>query len=345
MATTSFDAAVPSREDETMMPPPSPKLEDHDQAVMPVFCAEISNANVVVSGLRGILGKKNQHALVEIAADGLMFTCTEQSKACQGCAFVASKLFDTFDLSPQIQDADEAVLFRLNLSTLLHCLGSLSSSSHAQTSLKLAYFDEQECFSLQLTERSLTTECKIRTMEEGDSDDTRIDFAAAFRDSPTVNRAILPSEQLREALVELSELPQASTISLLMSPEYPFFRLKAHGEVGSCEVIFPLGDESFTQFECKETLEFGYRQSLMQIASKALQFADKTCVRVNESGMLSMQHMICQESGSKTYVDFFVLADNDTAAEAPVAPNGANGRAGRRQGRRRDVQSSSSDSE
>ena len=32
MATTSFDAAVPSREDETMMPPPSPKLEDHDQA-------------------------------------------------------------------------------------------------------------------------------------------------------------------------------------------------------------------------------------------------------------------------------------------------------------------------
>jgi hypothetical protein len=37
-----------------------------------------------------------------------------------------------------------------------------------------------------------------------------------------------------------------------------------------------------------------------------------------------MQHMICQESGSKTYVDFFVLADNDTAAEAPVRPGNNN---------------------
>lgn len=202
----------------------------------------------------------------------------------------------------------------------------LGTTNLQHTDLKIAYFDEEECFSLQLMEGQVLTECKIRTLAEclesdgeshhsEDEEDaqptSKIDFAAAFRNSAVLNKGVVKSELLREAFAELGELPGAATVNVLMSPTQPYFQLSADGQAASCRIDFPHGDESFSQLSCQKHMNCEYRLSLIQQSGKALAHSDKTFIRMNEEGTLSIQHMILQPDAKKTYVDYFILADVD----------------------------------
>mmetsp|Transcript_8027 Transcript_8027/g.9180 ORF Transcript_8027/g.9180 Transcript_8027/m.9180 type:complete len:345 (-) Transcript_8027:885-1919(-) len=287
----------------------------------PIFRAEVSSAQLFVFTLKGIsTGKKDQHAYCEISEIGMKFTTTDSSLAAQGSALIKESVYDVWKIN-----SSSPVCFRINLAVLLQCLGSLSPANLQLTHLKMAFFEEEECFSLQLAEGRLLTECKIKTMIEtadsgidrdsqGQADDIEkdmVDFAAAFSSVEVVNKGIVKSDQLRDAFSELSELPGAATVSVLMSPEAPFFRLRTQGQTASCEIDFPKGDETFTQLLCQKTMLCEYRLSLLQQAGKALSVSDKTFVRMNAEGTLSVQHMITHQDGQKTYVDYFILADID----------------------------------
>lgn len=223
-----------------------------------------------------------------------------------------------------------SIIFRINLAVLLDCLNCAGNSNLANTTLRLAFIDDpdsgEQCFCLSMLEGEVITECKIRTIIDEDgslhayaqngegnnvsSISNTPDFIAAFKLVPgQLNKAILSSEHLREALAEISEFPGAATVRMLMSPSAPYFRLSTHGQSGSCEIDFPQGDESFVQFICHERYEFDYRLSLLKQAGKVLHHAKKTYLRMNAEGMLSIQHMIEHPSGKKSYVDYFVLAD------------------------------------
>ena len=277
----------------------------HHHSRRAVFFAQIGNALTVVNGLRGVFdGRRDQHALVAINLNSMSFTAMDNSKSCQGTATLHERLFDEWEMADDV----DRVAFRINLAVLLDCLGCLGMQNLAHTLLRLEY--DEDTFKLVLMEGTVVNECKIRTIVEEDEDGGLLDFAGAFRAVGVKNRAILPSEHLRDAFSELSELPGATTVSVLMSPQRPFFRLSAQGQNGSCEIEFPHGHESFTQLMCEVPLEFEYRLSLLQHAGRALATADKTFLRMNQDGMLSIQHMMVQSAeGGKTYVDFFVLAD------------------------------------
>ena len=215
----------------------------------------------------------------------------------------------------------------------------VGTSNLQHTDLKMAYFDEEECFSMQLMEGEVLTECKIRTIAEtmdedersraSDEDDdedagpmSKVDFSSAFRNSRVVNKGIVKSDLLREAFFELGELPGAATVNVLMSPAAPFFQLSADGQATSCRIDFPHGDETFAQLTCEKTMNCEYSLGLLQQAGKALGFSDKTFLRMNNEGTLSVQHMILQPDGKKTYVDYYILADvDDDDSEADVSQN------------------------
>ena len=54
-----------------------------------------------------------------------------------------------------------------------------------------------------------------------------------------------------------------------------------------------------------------YRLSLIQHAMQALVSASKTMIRVNEDGLICLQHKIEAHNGKDCYVDFIVLPDAD----------------------------------
>ena len=61
----------------------------------------------------------------------------------------------------------------------------------------------------------------------------------------------------------------------------------------------------FEIFDCSSKQSNTYKLALLQPDVKALSIAAKTQLRVNEIGLLSLQHMI-KEDNNTSFVDFFV---------------------------------------
>lgn len=54
-----------------------------------------------------------------------------------------------------------------------------------------------------------------------------------------VFRAILKSEQLKEAIADLADMPGASTVGVRVSPDAPHFHLSVDGNYGRLDIRFP----------------------------------------------------------------------------------------------------------
>ena len=147
-------------------------------------------------------------------------------------------------------------------------------------------------FCLQMMEEDVCSTCRIRTAyEEGDEEDNpHLRFDAEFDEGQVVNSLIVASELLRDGFVELFELPGVSTVSISISNTAPFFQLRSQGDSGSCEVNFPSGEEYFGEFKCTQDMCFHFKLGLLRAAQQALSHSEKTFLRLNNKGMLSLQH-------------------------------------------------------
>jgi len=216
--------------------------------------------------------------------------------------FFQEDIFQQFTLTgPSIQ-------FRISLSVFLDCLNIFGSSPTTPTSLQMLYRGYGNPLVLVLTEdknTNMVTDVTINTMES----EGLINFN--FRGSPIHNKVIMQSSCLKEAF---NELDWSSTyVKMVLSPDAPFFRLQTAGNLGSCQVDYPKdSDEVFESFECTQTQENFYKLSVIQPTVKALGIASKTQVRMNQRGVLSLQHMISDSKISETcFIDFFVLPSDE----------------------------------
>jgi Repair protein Rad1/Rec1/Rad17 len=141
---------------------------------------------------------------------------------------------------------------------------------------------------------------------------------------PALSRALLKSAHLKEAFAELGDLPGAANIEVTMAPAYPYFRLAAAGSGGSCAVDFPQGSESFISFESSSAQTYRFHASLLQCAVKALTSAEETFLRLNDQGMLCVNHKIVNADSKVMYVSFIVLPDlpeDDEHTDAQSRPS------------------------
>jgi len=282
------------------------------------FSCKLNNAQVLEATLRGIFNKsKDQHATCEIHGGSIRFVATDKSLSAQGIAMLPENNFEMYEF----KDEPVELSFRINLSVLMQCLGTLGKDLQ-ETTLKMAYDEVGEVFKLTLVEGHMITDCRIKTLFDGEkSDETdgndeedanfKTNFEKSFASSTIVNKVLVESSQLRDAFVELSDLPAAATVSILMSPEKPYLRLTAHGQMASCVVDFPHGSESLLNMRNTKKMEHTYRVSLIQNAGRALGVATKTFLRMNGSGTLAIQHIIKQSDGLQSRVEHFILADSD----------------------------------
>mmetsp|Transcript_942 Transcript_942/g.1853 ORF Transcript_942/g.1853 Transcript_942/m.1853 type:complete len:399 (+) Transcript_942:74-1270(+) len=284
------------------------------QTRKPAFVAEISSPALLLSALKGLVnGKKDQHAICEADTNGLRFITADQAMVSQGCANLLARLFDIWELS----DGSAAVSFRVSLAILVQCLGSLGAGG--DITLNMAYYADEETLSLRIIEFQAVTECKIRTLADVEEPNVgsggNMPLRSEFRTAEIKNKCVVTASQLREAFSMLQDMPGAATVSVLLSPNKPFFRLSTYGQLLSCIVDFPQGDESLANFTCKEEMTCTYRLSLLQQAGRALQVADKTSIRMNANGTLSFQHILTEGESKQAFVDYYILADVDSDDE------------------------------
>eukprot|EP00339_Tiarina_fusa_P028424 CAMPEP_0117078146 /NCGR_PEP_ID=MMETSP0472-20121206/55106_1 /TAXON_ID=693140 ORGANISM="Tiarina fusus, Strain LIS" /NCGR_SAMPLE_ID=MMETSP0472 /ASSEMBLY_ACC=CAM_ASM_000603 /LENGTH=130 /DNA_ID=CAMNT_0004804783 /DNA_START=277 /DNA_END=669 /DNA_ORIENTATION=- len=129
----------------------------------------------------------------------------------------------------------------------------------------------------------------------------------------------MQSHCLKEAF---DELDWSSTyVNLVLSPDEPFFRLQTSGNLGSCQVDYPKhSEEVFESFECSQTQSNFYKLSVLQPTVKALAIAAKTQVRMNQRGVLSMQHMVTDSKQASTcFIDFFILPSEEGESDDEMA--------------------------
>eukprot|EP00903_Cladosiphon_okamuranus_P020295 g18624.t1 len=210
----------------------------------------------------------------------------------------------------QEYDCVEGAKFGINLTTLLECLQIFGPSSLAQTSVSMAYQEARATFRLTLEEGGVFTSCEIRTIHQ---DEDAMEFSAlakAFGNTDEVCRCILKSEILKEAFQELADLNGATTVSVTFGQEAPHLQLSAKGSIGSSEIDFPKSSEAFVTFTCHAPrVSWTYLMSGMETGMRALPHANETYFRVNEEGILCIQHQVPMSMGQTSFVDVLLCPD------------------------------------
>eukprot|EP00941_MAST-03F_sp_MAST-3F-sp1_P000139 g139.t1 len=278
----------------------------------PSFFSRLDNAKILsylLSSIRNVQNDSTQQVLVRVDYENIQFQVEDVGKCLQATATLESKELQEFELN----NCEEQMQFRLSLSVLLDCVNVFGHTNLSMTSLTMSCDTETEMFHMLLEYDGVVTECDMNTLT---GDDSETDFIQLFRSSPIINKAIIKSQYLRDAFQELTDMAGAASVILRLSPTEPNFRMCAKGNVGSCYIDFPSSSESFVLFQSSRRQSLRYRLAFLQHAFRALQHSDQTYLRINEDGLLCVQHMVVSSSGATTYIDFVIMpAENEEEEE------------------------------
>lgn len=272
---------------------------------VPVFSFVLNNAKImynIISCLSS--GKKDQHMMCDVDEDGLTCTIHSKAKSLQIKTCLHHELLDHFSVDESIL-TNENIRFRINLNTLLDCLSIFGPSTLHTTSVSMSYSLETAKLSLVLEEGGVLTECSIPTLMEEFESSSEVAgqaFELAFELAPVTAKVLIKSQVLRDAFMELAELPSAASVRLVMFPredsnldrESPSvgFRMSAAGETTLCEIDFLCSSGALVEFSCERESSATYHLGVIQSALKAVHVASESFIRMNEDGILSIQHMI-----------------------------------------------------
>lgn len=227
--------------------------------------------------------------------------------------------------------------FCINLTTVLECLHVLGTNALDRTKLCLSYDLHDAIFRIELLEEThgatgggIVSTCAIPGLavsDDYDDDDDDEDgeggtgasgLAIAFRSCPIVARAIVKSDYLRDAVVELSDVPGAASATIGISPRG--MDLAAVGFSTECQVSLPHAgnDAVFVSLDCDPPRLHARTYPLHSILSafRGLEIASETCISINRRGMVAIQHQVLDEhvgNGQPNFVDFIMgcLQDDD----------------------------------
>ena len=302
-------------------------------------------------------GGKAQHATVFAGEAGLTFHVHGTARQSQASVDMQAGLFSDYYVCEQVVEVDEedeedennaakgggaggtktevvkGGEFCINLTTVLECLHVLGTNALDRTKLCLSYDLHDAIFRIELLEEThgatgggIVSTCAIPGLAVSDDYDDDSDedgngasgLAIAFRSSPIVARAIVKSDYLRDAVVELSDVPGAASATIGISPRG--MDLAAIGHSTECQVSLPHAGNGavFVSLECDPPKLHARTYPLHSVLSafRGLEIASETCISINRRGMVAIQHQVVDEhvgNGQPNFVDFIMgcLQDDD----------------------------------
>ena len=180
---------------------------------------------------------------------------------------------------------------------------------------RLSYAGIGDPLCIILEEAGVTTTCELNTYEPENQEDIPLQ-----KDNLAM-KIIMRASWLHDAITELSST-SPPRLTVLASPDAPFFALSAAGPLGSATVEFSKDPELLETFKVEFKTVNTYKFSLIKSASKAMALATKVSIRGDEQGILSLQFIIEVEERDKGYIDFrfvpYVPEEGDEEAEGDV---------------------------
>ncbi|KAI8924227.1 repair protein Rad1/Rec1/Rad17-domain-containing protein [Entophlyctis helioformis] len=300
------------------------------------FVASLRSVAPLVTLLRAI-SFKQQKACCTIASEGLRLTA-EDSQTVQAKAYLPKALFREFKWSDGTLLTDDRELsFMVDIRVLTDCLtifgaqqqpgSGISSGQGAGTagsggggideqtaphaapqtspvSLQLSIPQGGGELTLMLQESNVVTACNLATYDI----ETLADLHLNFEEHPVVGKIIMKSDWLKTAFEELDAT--ASDLQLTIAPQHPFMCISATGLAGESTLEYPRDTQVLESFHCSELSTNKYKFSMLQPCMRALAMSNKTSVRVNAKGILSLQFMIQLTTTHFSFVDYIVRAQH-----------------------------------
>lgn len=162
-----------------------------------------------------------------------------------------------------------------------------------------------------MAEAGVTTTCRLVAYAPEDGSEI------PFNRDALAHKIIMRAGWLYDAVTELASA-EPERLTLLASPEAPYFALKAVGPLGSATVAFSrdetAGDDAgqgqlLETFQVRRRVVNTYRFALFKAATRAMAVATKVSIRSDDQGVLSLQFLIEVEGGNVTFVDFRFVPD------------------------------------
>ena len=261
---------------------------------------QLANATILHSLLNAISLGKGQIAHCEASASGLKIS-VEDSQRVQATAFLYREVFEDFEVQGETN-------FCVSVSAVAESISSCDSS----VPMEIIYAGQGHRLLMTLRESSCVTDISVRTVD--DSPLRTVLFQAV-----DFHKIILQSDWLRETLAEFDWSGRLVTVTI--APGDPVLEITVDGAAGSMRMSLDKGhavvQESPSSSSNMEPLSFAFLIGMIQPAFKALSLAESTALRLNENGILSVQHRIVHENDTSSFLEFYVSA----VEEAPQSLN------------------------
>jgi len=170
----------------------------------------------------------------------------------------------------------------------------------------MSYNLSQEVFKVELTDDAgVLLTAAIPGMEPPE-DDAGGSLALAMRSSPIAARIIVKSDTLREILMELESVGGANVGTVSLNSRS--FDIAVVGDLSECLVSIPCRGDHVVSLDCASsnaTYNFPLHSLLGSL--RGLEIAEETCITINNSGMMAIQHQIIEKGtgdGTPSFVDF-----------------------------------------
>jgi cell cycle checkpoint protein len=281
-----------------------PSQQSEDSAA---FHFSLNNADVMITLLSTLLfERREEYCIINIFRPGIKFTA-EKSRSMCARAYLKSNIFNEYNLREGLDNIELVV----NLPNLLNCLQVFGSSAH----LDLTYNDQDETLVLVLESEGVITDCTIKTLDPSIiHSQVSTSQIFEFRSHPLAARAVIKASYLRQVMNEM-DVPGVNNVIICFTNQSPQLTMSAQGLLSEIYIEFPdCENNNFPQkmigeFDCKiETGAQYYNWQLLKPAVKALSKADYTNMRLNDIGVLSLQHVIPAEDKQFTnWVEFLIL--------------------------------------
>ncbi|KAI8918707.1 repair protein Rad1/Rec1/Rad17-domain-containing protein [Entophlyctis helioformis] len=261
------------------------------------FVASLRSVAPLVTLLRAISFKQ-----------GLRLTA-EDSQTVQAKAYLPKALFREFKCSGQGAGTAGSGGGGIDEQTAPHAAPQTSP-----VSLQLSIPQGGGELTLMLQESNVVTACNLATYDI----ETLADLHLNFEEHPVVGKIIMKSDWLKTAFEELDAT--ASDLQLTIAPQHPFMCISATGLAGESTLEYPRDTQVLESFHCSELSTNKYKFSMLQPCMRALAMSNKTSVRVNAKGILSLQFMIQLTTTHFSFVDYIVLPMETTDRTNPDDP-------------------------
>jgi len=290
----------------------------------------LDNVDPLISVLNSLLLAKETIVYLHVLPAGLKLT-VERNKLVFAKAYLKASLFAEYTFqkgSGRVHDEHEELDHSLPDTIISHGndLASVNSSSfglplnrflaalrifspNAHCSIRVPA--DRQCIELILEEGGVISECILTCIESTESDDIRLSDELNIRSAPIIARAVAKSTHLKLAFAEV-DIPGAQLVHIKFNAENPpYLEIMTRNEALSINVNLPFSatTDVFTDLSADENVEYFYHLSLLRPCLKVLQHADHTYIRINQNGMLSLQHILpTHDERITNWIEFTICA-------------------------------------